>query len=64
MIWPVQAMPALFRRLAMLLPTYWLAEGLLSTAHGAGLMGLATPLVVMLLYSAAFVLLGSMRRLT
>ncbi|WP_461370202.1 ABC transporter permease [Candidatus Darwinibacter acetoxidans] len=64
MIWPVQAMPALFRRLAMLLPTYWLAEGLLSTAHGAGLTGLATPLVVMLLYSAAFVLLGSMRRLT
>ncbi|KLU39053.1 MAG: ABC transporter permease [Limnochordia bacterium] len=62
-MWPVQAMPSLFQRLAMLVPTYWLTKGLLSAADGARLLGLGLPLGLMLLYSAAFVLLGSMRRL-
>ncbi len=64
LMWPIQAMPILFQQLAMLLPTYWLAEALLLLATGASFSTLILPMAIMSMYSIAFVLLGSMRRLT
>lgn len=60
---PVQAMPIFFQRLAMLLPTYWLAEGMILAVEGAPAADLVFPLVMMLLFSVAFILLGSLRRI-
>lgn len=62
MMWPIQAVPDVFQRAAMLLPTYWLMEALLITASGSE-GTLLLPLAMLILYAVAFVLLGSTRRL-
>ncbi len=63
MMWPIQAMPLLFQRLALMLPTYWLAEGLMLVAKGASFIDLILPLAILLMFSIAFLLIGSKRRL-
>ena len=63
MMWPVQIMPAIIQRIAMLLPTYWLAEGILKVALGATLQEILLPLAMMVMFSAAFIIIGSKRKL-
>ncbi len=60
LMWPIQAMPTFFQRFARLLPTYWLSEALL-LAPEAGLKALSLPLGMMVLFSLAFLLIGSRR---
>ncbi|GAB2571716.1 ABC transporter permease [Gracilibacillus alcaliphilus] len=64
MIWSVELMPELLQRLAMLFPTYWLAESLIIVATQADPTELAVPFVVLLLFTAAFLVIGSKRRLS
>ena len=59
MMWPIQIMPTLLQQLAVLLPTYWLVEGLLVIATGAALTRLLLPLGLLFLFSIAFLLIGS-----
>ncbi|WP_096435851.1 ABC transporter permease [Alteribacter populi] len=61
--WPVEIMPDFFQRIAMLLPTYWLTEGLSVIISSKPLVELIIPLVILLLFTMAFVLLGSKRRI-
>ncbi|WP_042221885.1 ABC transporter permease [Oceanobacillus manasiensis] len=63
-MWPVEAMPEYLQQAVMLLPTYWAAESTLIVAYGTQAKDLGTPLVVMILFCIAFLLLGSRRRLT
>lgn len=62
-MWPVEIMPVFFQRLAMLLPTYWLMEGMIVIIRGASTADLVLPLTMMMMFSVAFLLLGSRRRL-
>ncbi|MCW3490182.1 ABC transporter permease [Dethiobacter alkaliphilus] len=62
-MWPVQAMPDYMQRAVMLLPTYWLTEGLLEVSFGANLFDLSQPIGIMLLQAIAFLLVGSRRPL-
>lgn len=63
MMWPIQAMPLLLQRTALLLPTYWLAEAILRVAGGATISQLIMPIAMMLLFSIGFIFLGSRKRL-
>ena len=64
MMWPVQAMPAAFQRIAMLLPTYWFVEGILVSVRGGTVVNFVMILVIMFMYSLAFIILGSRRKIT
>lgn len=64
LLWPIEAMPLLLGRIAMFLPTYWLTEALLVVANRSAPVELAVPLGIMLLFAAAFLLLGSKRKIT
>ncbi len=59
MMWPIQIMPTLLQQLAVLLPTYWLVEGLLVIATGAAIGELLVPLGLLLVFAIAFLLIGS-----
>ncbi|AKL95964.1 ABC-2 type transporter [Clostridium aceticum] len=62
-MWPVEIMPELLQRIAMLLPTYWLTEGIILVISGASIIDLGLPLAMMMMFSIAFLLLGSRRKL-
>lgn len=62
-MWPVEIMPAVLQRVAMFLPTYWLAEGVLLAIMGKPARELLLPLGMMLLFSLSFLILGSKRRI-
>ncbi|SCY91403.1 ABC transporter permease [Alkaliphilus peptidifermentans] len=62
-MWPIQIMPPLIQRLAMLLPTYWLMEGILIVVKGGGFIDLMQPLALMAMFSLGFIILGSRRRI-
>lgn len=62
-MFPIEILPTFFQRLAMLLPTYWFAEGVILVAFGASIVDLALPLAMMFMFSMAFLLLGSRRRI-
>jgi len=62
-MWPIQIMPVIFQKIAMLLPTYWLAEAVIIVAYGAPTVNLILPLSMMLMFSIAFLLLGSRRKI-
>lgn len=64
LLWPLEIMPEFIQQAAMLLPTYWLAEGMRSIASVTTLNDLLLPLGVLLMFSAAFLLLGSRRRIS
>lgn len=63
-MWPVEIMPEYLQRAVMFLPTYWVAEGTILVAFGGQVKDLINPLIVMILFSIAFLLLGSRRKLT
>lgn len=63
LLWPVEIMPESIQRAAMLVPTYWLAEGLRSVAAEAPLIDALFPSGILLLFTLAFLLIGSKRRL-
>lgn len=63
LLWPVGIMPELLQRAAMFLPTYWLAEGLMLISAEASWGKLSVPLGILLLFTMAFLLIGSKRRL-
>ncbi|WP_026477412.1 ABC transporter permease [Alkaliphilus transvaalensis] len=62
-MWPIQIMPQLLQRFAMLLPTYWLMEGIIVVVRGGNFVDLILPLSLLLMFSIAFIILGSRRRL-
>nr|WP_257391668.1 ABC transporter permease [Halalkalibacter krulwichiae] len=62
-MWPVEMMPDYLQRAVMLLPTYWVAEATILVSYGAPMKELVIPLVLMILFGIAFLLLGSRRRL-
>lgn len=60
---PLSLLPDILRKVGMLFPTYWLSNALL-LVQGQGKDGKYwTSILVMLLFSAAFLLYGSKRRL-
>lgn len=64
LFWPVQIMPELLQRLAMLLPTYWLAEAQTLIGAGARIMDLMTPLAIFVLFTLSFLFIGSRVKVT
>ncbi len=64
LLWPIQAFPLVFQRIAMLLPIYWLAEGVGKITSGGTLLDLTLSLVMLWMYSLVFLLLGSRRKIT
>ncbi|ADU29561.1 ABC transporter permease [Evansella cellulosilytica] len=62
-MWPVELMPDVLQRVVMLLPTFWYAEAmhLLSLEEPMG--KIMIPLIMMILFSIAFLLIGSRRRI-
>ncbi|WP_040980374.1 ABC transporter permease [Oceanobacillus jeddahense] len=63
MLWPVEIMPELMQRFAMLLPTYWLAESITIVANQEGISELVIPFAMMMLFTIAFLIIGSRRRI-
>ncbi|MCG8513271.1 MAG: ABC transporter permease, partial [Halanaerobiales bacterium] len=63
-MFPIQILPETFQRLAMMLPTYWLMESMLLIIRGGGLRDYILPLGIMLMFSFAFILLGSRRKIS
>jgi ABC-2 type transport system permease protein len=63
LMWPIQIMPTAFQSLAMLIPTYWLAEGMMLIVGGAPAVQLILPFVIILMFALALLLLGSRRRI-
>ncbi|AOY78057.1 ABC transporter permease [Clostridium formicaceticum] len=62
-MWPVEIMPIPLQRGALLLPTYWFAEGIVLISFGASILELVLPLVMMFMFSIVFLLLGSRRKI-
>jgi ABC-2 type transport system permease protein len=60
---PVQIMPASLQRVSMVTPTYWLFNALRIAEQGNGHSGFALSLGIMLLFTVAFLIAGSKRRL-
>ncbi|WP_066189872.1 ABC transporter permease [Gracilibacillus timonensis] len=64
MLWPIDLMPEFMQRLVMLLPTYWLIESLTIVTTQADKTELFIPLVMLLMFTMAFLVVGSRRRLS
>ncbi|MBO0992645.1 ABC transporter permease [Bacillus sp. SD088] len=64
MLWSLEMMPELMQRLAMLLPTYWLVESMTIVASQANKTELLVPLIILLLFTVTFLVIGSKRRLS
>ncbi|WP_080836235.1 ABC transporter permease [Cohnella massiliensis] len=63
LFWPVEIMPPFMRRAAMILPTYWLAEGITLASFEAAWTKLIVPVGMLLMFTLLFVLTGSKRRM-
>jgi len=63
LLWPIVIMPELLQKAAMFIPTYWLVAALAAAAGDGGLRDAAVPMLMLLLFSTAFLLAGSKRRL-
>lgn len=61
--WPVWMMPEWLSRLAMFLPTYWLNDALRIITSGEPAVNLLPPFGIMILFTTAFLIAGSQRRL-
>lgn len=57
MLWPIALLPLTLQRVAMLLPTYWLSEGLSQLATDT--VSVWLPLCAMILFAALCLLIGS-----
>lgn len=62
-LFPIQAMPASLQKIAMLSPTYWFHEGIMLAKNGGLFAEQLTPLGILLLFTIAFMLIGSRRKL-
>ncbi len=60
---PIPLLPELLRKIGMLFPTYWLSNALLSIQLREFGMDYWLSVIIMLLFSAAFLLYGSRRRM-
>ncbi|NLY45706.1 MAG: ABC transporter permease [Tissierella sp.] len=62
-LWPIQIMPVILQRLAMLLPTYWLGQSITFLAFRAPISEQIIPLTMMLIFSILFLIVGSRRKI-
>lgn len=62
-LWPVEIMPIAMQRFAMLLPTYWLVEAQQFVISGANGIDFFISLIVLMMFSVVFILLGSRKRI-
>lgn len=60
---PIEYLPGLLQRLALAVPLYWLTLGTEQAAQGEALGELLMPLWMLVMFSAAFLLIGSRRKL-
>ncbi|MFD1412820.1 ABC transporter permease [Oceanobacillus jeddahense] len=63
MLWPLDMMPEIMQRFAMLLPTYWLAESITIVTSQGDIPELFIPFAMLLLFTIAFLIIGSKRRI-
>ena len=63
MFWPIEIMPETVQRVAQILPTYWFAHGMRQIAFEGFNKDFIFTLGLLFLFSIAFTLLGSRRRL-
>jgi ABC-2 type transport system permease protein len=61
--WPVEMMPEPLQRAALLTPPYWLVNALTALQRGDAPARFALSVVIMLLFTMAFLVVGSRRRL-
>jgi ABC-2 type transport system permease protein len=61
--WPVEMMPEPLQRAALLTPPYWLVNALTALQRGYPPARFALSVVIMLLFTMAFLVVGSRRRL-
>jgi len=61
--WPVEMMPEALQRVALLTPPYWLVNALTVLRTGGPPARFALSVVIMLLFTMAFLVVGSRRRL-
>jgi len=61
--WPIAIMPEFMRRAAAVTPCYWMMEAADALAKGGPSWRFALSLAVMLLFTVAFLLVGSRRRM-
>ncbi|GAA0372772.1 ABC transporter permease [Bacillus horti] len=59
LFWTTQIMPDLLQRIAMFLPTYWLAGALEQIGSGASLYDITLHLFVLTLFTLVFLFIGS-----
>lgn len=62
-LFPMEFMPEQLQRIGMFFPTYWLTMGTEYVAARALFSELAVPLIVLLMFSGLFMLIGSRRKL-
>lgn len=62
-ILPLEIFPDLLKRIAVILPTFWFAEGLNGIAYGQTFAELVRINVTLWLYALVFLVLGSTRRM-
>lgn len=63
MLIPIEYLPEQLQRFAMFFPTYWMTVGMKMVAARALFSELAVPLIVLLMFSSLFLLIGSRRKL-
>ena len=61
--WPVDVMPLFLQKLAIVTPPYWLMRALRNIQEGGAPLQLVLSLLTMLLFSVAFLVVGSRRRM-
>jgi ABC-2 type transport system permease protein len=61
--WPLEIMPAVLQRLAMLTPSYWLMNAMRIIQAGGRPSQFALSLAILALFAAVFLLLGSRRKM-
>ncbi len=63
MLWPIEIMPDIIQRMVQILPTYWFALGMREIVFEGFSKEFVFILGILILFSIAFTLLGSRRRL-
>lgn len=61
--WPIEIMPEIMRRVAPVTPPFWMMEAAGALEQGGPAWRFALSLAVMLLFTGAFLLVGSRRRI-
>ncbi|MPW25454.1 ABC transporter permease [Alkalibaculum sp. M08DMB] len=63
MFWPIEIMPQIIRRIVQILPTYWFALGMRQVVYTGYDGNLFMTIGILLLFSVAFIMVGSRKRL-